>query len=165
MWASSLRSSRSGRCLQYLFQSRLHRASDSAAPVRSESYRRHEQHGGDLDMQRYVDRRRLGRRSIASSSDYDDTAVAVAFMLELMYGRRHVLARRLSCGHDGSEVSSNKSVSERKDDLIRPNLDLPGRLETFTLQECSTTPVNHRSRRHLTTLKAKRPTLDGRIVF
>jgi hypothetical protein len=164
MWASPLRSSRSGRCLQYLFQSRLHRASDSAAPVRSESYRRHEQHGGDLYAQRDVDRR-LGRRSIASSSDYDDTAVAVAFVLELMYGWRHVLARRLSCGHSGSEVSPNKSVSERKDDLIRPNLDLPGRLETFTLQKwqhhAGESPLSQASYDS----QAKRHALDGTIVF
>jgi hypothetical protein len=69
--------------------------------VSSESNRRHKQHGSDLDAQRYVNGRLGGsiRRPIASSSDYYDTTIAVAFMLELVYGRRHVLARGLSCAH------------------------------------------------------------------
>jgi hypothetical protein len=39
------------------------------------------------------------------SSDYHNTTIAVAFMLELMYGRRHVLSRRLSSGHPRQKVT------------------------------------------------------------
>jgi hypothetical protein len=94
-------SSRPGRCLRYLFQSRLHRSCDTAAPVSSEPDRRHKKHSSDLQAHRYVDGRLVGSigRSIAGSSDYHNTTIAVAFMLELMYGRRHVLSRRLSSGH------------------------------------------------------------------
>jgi len=90
-------------------------------------------------------------------------------MLELMYGRRHVLARRLGSGHLGRilGIAETRNVSERRerDDLIRPNVFPPGSLETFTLERAlrhaGESPLSQQPRPASYDSEAKKSPLDG----